>query len=347
MIRDGLSRPASGARTVRVVVALGAVVVSLAACSADGRSGTDSVVAIERAQDEAAAELAEVQAALDRQVEAADAQQAEAQAAADQAARQAAAGAAAEAATKKAAADKAASDKAAKQKAAADRASADRAAADRAAAARRAAPKAAVKAATRPQQRTPAGSTKAAPAKTGADEVRPRAVPAARPVATRPARAAAVPKPAVPGPRPAAGKPNPAPAGLPQGAVVSPSDLDIVVAPGGTVSTAGDESVAAGCALQGFQAGDRVRLTTDSGATVREAVLPACQREVIPAPGTGVAITAPRFRVTLRTIPWRAGDTWVLHIGTHRWPVTASGLSAYGWSVTVTADTGVTAGPIG
>ena len=88
-----------------------------------------------------------------------------------------------------------------------------------------------------------------------------------------------------------------------------------------------------------------MRLTTGTGVLVHETVLPECQREVISAPGTGVAITSPRFAVTLPKIAWRSGDAWVLEIGMRSWPVTASTLSEYGWSIAVSAQTGITAGP--
>ena len=340
MNHDRQSCPATGGRTPRAVVLLGVVIVSLVGCSADGRSGTDSVTAIEEAQAEEAAEVAEVQAAIDRQVEAADARRAAAQPAVVDTGEKAAAD--------RAAAQKAAADRAAAQKAAADRAAAQRTAAKKPAVARTAPQQAAVSGAARtgthPPQRTPAGSGKeAAPPGTGAKKVlAPRVLPP-QPVAARPVRAATVPKPAVPKTQPAAARPS----ASPQSTLASPTDLHVVVAPGGAVTAPGNESVAAGCQPQDFHAGDPVRLLTNSGATVHETVLPACQREVIPAAGTGVAISSPRFFVTLPQIAWRTGDAWVLQIGTHRWPVTASTLSEYGWSIAVTARAGVTAGAPG
>lgn len=143
-------------------------------------------------------------------------------------------------------------------------------------------------------------------------------------------------------PQPAAVKPMSQPAVE----VASTDDLQIVVAPGGTLTAPGDASVAAACQPQDFQTGDRVLLTTDAGQLVREAVLPACHEEVASAQEKGLAIPSPRFSVTLPQITWREGDAWVLQIGSRRWPVTASTLSQHGWSITVSAEGGVVAGPV-
>lgn len=349
MTVDRLSRSAAGSRTPRAVVLLGVAIVSLVGCSADGRSGTDSVVAIEQAQADAAAEVAEAQAAIDRQVAAADALKA----AADEAAAQAAA----EAAAQKAAADRAAAAKAVADRAAAAKPTAVKPVAARPAVAKPAAAKpgavkpAAVGLAAKPAAAKPPAAKPAA-AKPAGRKDDPRATPrgkvvtpapAQRAAAARPPRAAAVPQPAMPKPRPAATKPT----GRPSGALSFTNDLQVVVAPGGTVTVPGEASVAAGCQPQDFSAGDRVLLTTDTGALVHETTLPVCQRHVVSAPGTGVAVTSPRFSLTLPKIAWRDGDAFVLQVGAHHWPVTASTLAQHRWSIAVTAQEGVTAGPVG
>lgn len=316
---DRMSRPATRARSPRTVVLLGAVLVSLVGCSTDGRPATDSVAAIEEARAEAAAELAEVQAALDRQVEAADAKQAEAQAAA----------------ARKAAAERAASAKVATDKAAAEKTTAA-VAAPRQAASARGVP------ATRPKQRTTGRSSQSTPQDFGTQKATTAPVAAPKPMAARVPPVTQVLKPLSPKPLAAAAKP----ASQPQVAVASTEDLEILVATEATATAAGGASVAAGCQHQDFQTGDRVLLTTDAALLVREAVLPACHREVPSAQGMDPAITSSHFRVTLPEITWREGDAWVLQIGSRRWPVTASTLSQYGWSIAVSAEGGVVAGPV-
>lgn len=324
MNRDHPSHPAARARSPRTVVLLGVVMASLVGCSTGGGEGQDSVVALEEARAEAAAELAEVQEALDRQVEAADAQKAQAQAAAQQAPKPAAAAVA----VKPAAAPKTAPARATSRTVAAPRAEG---------ATRVHAPRPA--AVTRPAQRTTGRSSRTATAGSGGAGKRATAPVAPRkPVAAGPSRAAAAPKP--PGPEAAKATTQP------QGAVSSTDDLLILVAGGGTSSSPGDASVAAVCQPQDFQTGDRVLLTTDAGLLVREAVLPACEPEVVADPATGAAPSSPRFSVTLPEIPWREGDAWVLQIGSRQWPVMASTLSEYGWSIAVTAEGGVVAGPV-
>lgn len=338
MSADRTSLRAAGARS-RAVVLLAVVTASLAACSDGAQPGADSLVAVEQAQAEAAAEVADVQAAIDRQVEAADAQRAAAQAAADKTAREAAASAAAAKATS----DRAAAEKAAAAKVAAARPARPKAAAAKVAVAKPAPPKAAGSRAAKPVARPPgrtATRSPQSPPRKGSGKVATRPVPPPQAVASRPPGAASVSKPVTSGPGAAV-----EPAGGPQGTFWSVEDLDIVVAPGGTVSASGDALAAAGCQSQDFHAGDRVLLTTASGALVREAVLPACHREVVSAPSTAAAVPSPRFQLTLPEIAWRSGDAWVLQIGARSWPVTASALSAFGWSIAVTAEAGVTAGP--